>query len=238
MNILVTGGCSFSEPNGAFKGTWPIHLYQALLGYQHVATGMGSQGNGLISRRIIHEVSRALKTTPAENILVGIMWSGPDRYDFFKEDFKFDHNLGWMENPTSFVNKLKKNWVILNHGWKNDISDQYYKNFHSFIGHTIYTCEHILRVQWFLKLHNIRYFMSAYTSEVMHNEYILHPEVKFLYDQIDQTQFLPVTGEYEWCRDFSSIPFDDPKDFHPNKEQHQEFTNQVIIPFLKNKNYI
>ena len=239
MKILITSGCSFSELDGAHYGTWPNHLSALLPDYQHVATGLGSQGNGLISRRIIYAVTEALKTTAAENILVGIMWSGPDRYDFFKENVKFNSNIDtWVENPTGFVKDADKNWVIVNHSWRNEFARQYYGTFHSIVGSVIYTYEHILRTQWFLKLHGIKYFMTAYTSEVMYNWSKDHPEVKYLRDQIDQDQFLPVPGEWDWCEYNSGIPFTTPNDGHPNKQQHRAFTEQIVIPFLQNKKYI
>ena len=40
---------------------------------------MGSQGNGMIARKAIWAVHEQLKTTPPEQLLVGIMWSGPSR---------------------------------------------------------------------------------------------------------------------------------------------------------------
>jgi hypothetical protein len=242
MKTLVTGGCSFSELSGAHYGTWPNHLAQALPDYHHIATGLGAQGNGLISRRIIYEVSELLKTTPVEDILVGIMWSGPERHDFFNETVKINREERkidyWVENPTGFVQDTDKNWIIISPSWENQYAKQYYVNFHSTVGGVIYTYEHVLRVQWFLKLHGIRYFMSAYTNEVLHNWSIDHKEVKYLKDQIDLDHFLPVQSEYNWCTHDSGIPFTTPNDGHPNKEQHQAFTEQIIIPFLQDKKYI
>ena len=251
--VLVTGGCSFSELQGANHGTWPNHLSRALPEYQHIATGLGAQGNGLISRRVIYEVSELLKTTPAEDILVGIMWSGPERHDFFNEDVTIDHTERkidyWVENPTGFVKDAGKNWIIISPSWQNYWAKQYYANFHSYTGGIIYTYEHVLRVQWFLKLHGIKYFMTAYTSEVLYNEKIadftveynyeaIDVNIKHLYEQIDFNNFLPVKGEWDWCNTDSGIPFTTPNDGHPNKAQHQAFTEQIIIPFLQDKKYI
>ena len=237
--ILITGGCSFSASNETHRGTWPNYLIAALPDHRHIATGLGSQGNGLISRRIIYAVTEALKTTAPKDILVGIMWSGPDRYDFFKENVKFDSNIDtWVENPTGFVEDADKNWIIISHSWSNEFAKTYYPTFHSTVGSVIYTYEHLLRVQWFLKLHGIRYFMTAYTSEVLHNWSIDHKEVKYLKDQIDLDHFLPVKGEWDWCEYDSGIPFTNPDDGHPSKEQHKAFTDLVIVPFLQDKKYI
>jgi hypothetical protein len=181
-------------------------------------------------------ITELLKINDTSDMLVGIMWSGTDRYDFYHENIKFNNNTdGWMENPTAVV-PGQQNWVILNHSWSSEFARQYYSTFYSTVGALIYSYEHILRTQWFLKLHNIKYFMSTYTSEVLpdnKNNY----EVKYLHDQIDFEQFLPVTGEYEWCRDYSGVDFTD-NDKHPTSIQHAEFTQKVIIPFLQNKNYI
>ena len=254
--VLITGGCSFSELSGAHYGTWPNHLSANLPDYEHIATGLGAQGNGLISRRIIYAVTEALKTTAPKDILVGIMWSGPERHDFFNEDINIDHKERlidcWVENPTGFVKDAEKHWIIISPSWKNDHARQYYANFHSYVGGLIYTYEHVLRIQWFLKLHGIRYFMTAYTAEVFYNEKIADPDivytyeatdlnVKHLYEQIDFDQFLPVRGEHDWCKTESGIPFTDSNhghNGHPNKEQHRAFTDRIIIPFLRDKQYI
>ena len=237
MKQLITGGCSFSECPSPWVDTWPKHLARSLPEYTHESTGMSCQGNGLISRRIIYQVTEALKTHNADNLLVGIMWSGPSRHDLYlqhaptmiKED-------GFVENPTRFIPGGTGSWTIINHGWKMPIAQDYYRNFHDMIGQYIYTNEHILRVQWFLKLHNIRYFMGTYTNEVFRKTDYM--DVKHLYDQIDFNHFLPVSGEYEWCRDSSGLEFPINGDRHPSSEQHKLFTDQVILPFLKEKQYI
>lgn len=201
---------------------------------------MSSQGNGLISRSIIYQVSELLKTTPSENILVGVMWSGPTRHEIFNsENFNFSQNFdGWIENPTKFILSNAKNWIILNYHWTNNISQTYYKKIHSTVGSYIISFEHILRLQWFLKLHKIKFFMSTYTSEVFSKDMITNEDAKHLYDQIDFSYFLPIEGEYEWCRDYSGLDFPNLDDNHPGEEQHQQFTNLVIVPFLKNRSYI
>jgi hypothetical protein len=238
MKKLITGGCSFSECK-QHKGTWPRHLAGALPDYQHTSTAMGSQGNGLISRRIIHQVTQSLKETTADNLLVGVMWSGPDRHDFYvqhiPEMLKSD---GWMENPTKFVKNSSGAWAIMNDGWKMHHAKLYYTEFHTRAGSLIYTLEHILRTQWFLKQHGIKYFMTTYTGDVIPDYIKTFADTEHLYNEIDFANFLPVVGEYEWCRDYSGIEFPVPNDYHPSTEQHQIFTQQVILPFLKERNYI
>jgi hypothetical protein len=100
----------------------------------------------------------------------------------------------------------------------------------------IQTLEHILRVQWFLKSHNIKYMMTTYMDHVFAN--IKNPECNYLYDMIDMSNFLPIKGEYEWCKEKSELPFPILGDSHPSTSQHHAFTLQVVIPFLKQKGYI
>jgi|TARA_R110001592_G_scaffold360225_1_gene668244 hypothetical protein len=234
--ILVTAGCSFSECISPWIDTWPKHLEKLLGPSKAFHTGLGSIGNGLISRRVIHQVHNLLKDHRADELLVGIQWSGPDRHEFFKEDIeKFDNTDGWMENPAGVVDAGNKNWIITNAQWSNSFSKSFYKMFHDDTGSYISTLEHILRTQWFLKSNGIKYFMSTYTSEVIPNKLKNNVHTKHLYEQIDRDNFLPVEGQYEWCRDHSGIPYNDPDNLHPSSKQHEAFARDVIIRFCKRK---
>jgi len=106
------------------------------------------------------------------------------------------------------------------------------------VGQYIYTLEHILRTQWFLQSKGIKYFMSTYTSSVLPEITKTHNDTRHLYELVDVDAFLPVLGEYEWCRDQSGLPFPMPTDPHPGAEQHQAFVNQIILPYLKERNSI
>jgi hypothetical protein len=245
--ILITGGCSFSDCSNEHTKTWPKHLAEILAAYKPVHTGQGSHGNGIISRKVIYEVQHYLQQgVNPEDILVGVMWSGPNRYDIFSDASPPGYNdsaneeTNLYENPTKFVREnSEKQWYIFNHSWqKNYFNSAYYKLYHNEVMHQLLTVEHILRVQWFLKSLNIKYFMSCYTDKVFSDKFTSHPEVKYLYDLIDFDQFLPIKGEYEWCRDISAFEFPDPNDMHPGSEQHQDFVKKVVSPWLESKGYI
>jgi len=239
--VLVTGGCSFTVNSGC--NTWSYYLSKALPNHEFHNFGLGSQGNGLISRSVIYGVQHLLKIHPPEDLLVGIMWSGKDRHDYYCENHHELHfilnkiNNFWMKNPTEFLKFESKaappKWVILNHHWGdqgNYNAELYYKNFYSQVGAAIYSLEHILRVQWFLKQHKVKYFMTTYMDHVLHDDPALKdPEVKYLYDMIDFKEFLPVSSEASWLKEI---------DGHPTTEQHEAFTKDVIIPYLQLKGYI
>ena len=221
---LITSGCSFSLTDQNVKDhakTWPNYLSEEL-GATLISKAMGSQGNGLISRGIIYEVSQNLD----EDIKVGVMWSGSDRYEVWSKEPMFENVDGWVENPTGFIPK-KKHWQILNPHWMVHKSDIYYTHLHEQMYGWINTLEHILRTQWFLEKHNIPYFMSFMKDP----KFPKYKELKHLMDLINWNTFLPVDGMYEWCDGCEGIAD------HPSQEQHEQFVRGVILDHLLTDNY-
>ena len=230
---LITSGCSFSEP--IIAKTWPLHLERQLRPKNAIHTGLGCQGNGMISRKAIHAVHNALKThKPKNKMLVGIMWSGTSRHEQYSlEDPNFTHNIDqWMSNPTKVDPDEPGGWIIYNAHWKIPQARHYYKHMYDPVYAQILTLEHIIRTQNYLKLHNVDYFMSTYTDEVLKMRD--HANLDHLYEQIDFENFLPVEGEHEWARYHSGIPWTSP-DLHPSSQHHSAFAKKVILPFIKNK---
>jgi hypothetical protein len=237
LTILVTGGCSFSECTSPWVDTWPEHLESAIDPAQAFHEGLSSQGNGMISREIIWRVSQLLDFS--DKLIVGIMWSGPDRHELLlpKKQLSPD-TINQQPSSYNWIKNSYADWLILHHSANTDFSKDYYTKINNRWYSQVLTIEHILRVQWFLKLHNIRYFMTTFTDQVLGKTICNGPDIKYLYEQIDFDQFLPVSGEYEWCRDHSSLEFPIKGDRHPSTAQHKLFTEQVILPFLKEKEYI
>jgi hypothetical protein len=230
---LVTAGCSFSE----WHWCWPHWLHQKLgLPVSHCDQGLASQGNGLISRRVIWQCQHLLQNIPANELLVVVMWSGPDRHDFYYRDNPgFTGNMhGWSQNPTNFVDRGEGGWVILNPHWQMERSQTWYSKFHDDVGAVIYTLEHMLRTQWYLKNAGISYVMTTYMGTVLPDWCQTHPDTAHLWQMLDRDNFLPVTGEYEWCRDHTTIDFLH-DDLHPVPQHHQQFVDQVMWPFIKEK---
>jgi hypothetical protein len=52
-----------------------------------------------------------------------------------------------------------------------------------------------------------------------------------MHDMIDFDHFLPVKGEHEWCKE--NFPLNSVDD-HPTTNQHKEFTEKIIWPWLVN----
>lgn len=231
--VLITSGCSFTEIQ--HEQTWPTHLAVQLNYTQTIHLGLGSQGNGMISRKALYRIHEQLKISAPEDLLVGIMWSGPGRHEqYVGSKVNFRKNIdNWMSNPTSVVDNDPGGWIIYNGHWTIPQARNYYRNMYDTVFSQIQTLEHVIRVQNYLKLHNIKYFMSTYTSEVFALKN--NPNLDHLYEQIDFNCFLPVEGCYEWARDKTGLPFTNPGDLHPTNQQHKMFTQQIILPFLKDK---
>lgn len=266
--ILITSGCSFSECSSGpvdletwtelHHATWPQWLACRLKSHgfhDHVSKAMGSQGNGLISRGTIYAVCQALKTHQPEDILVGVMWSGSSRHDYICENpqwlsFRDNPDPNWMDNPTGFVDGAEPRWVIMNHDWTNTEAATYYSKFHSFTGDTIYSLEHILRTQYFLKSKGVNYFFTNFVDNNIvdfHSEdYRKHQDqIDYLYELIDFNNYLPVSSELTWVHENSiytdsEIHQHGPSHqwLHPESQQHREFSDQVIYPYLLDRGYI
>ena len=239
--ILLTSGCSFTmgSSKNLKKDSWPKYLARHYnLKLRNPA--MGSIGNGLIAKQIIYQTTQLLKINKPEDILVGIMWSGIDRHEFYtlsKDAKRYVVTDGLIENPTEVVPR-KKYWSILHPAHTEPISKIYYKYLHSTMGSLVNTMFNILAVQSFLKLNKIDYFMTTYMDIFGTKEYgmrfgrtLMDPDVKYLNDNIDYSKFLPIRGCYEWVKENHPINGLTGTDNHPLPYGHQKFTEEVIIPF-------
>lgn len=267
--ILLTSGCSFTENNE----TWPIWTSD-MLDLELVNMGMGCQGNGLISKKLMYQVKQLLKRVEPQEILVGVMWSEPSRMEWYTEDeltypmtpetFQNMH----QHNPCKFVHNGPGAWLYTNISWMDrtmstpDISkwatDFYTGRFCNITAMQIRTYEIIMNTQNFLQNLGIDYFMTTFTGKVFLPEDDLNPDITWIKDCIDWTKFLPVDGCLDWCYYNTDLPFngDDVKPQtvpnqdhvqgewgpysgdHPSPEQHELFSQQVILPFLKDKTLI
>ena len=241
--LLITSGCSFTDS----ADTWPNHLSKKLyFNLENIA--LASQGNGLISRKLIYTISQIPKSN-LNDIIVGIMWSGIDRSERFMEPlkdqfFKPEEEDDKYNGITSVV-PGHRNWRLMMADWV-EYSDCkfYYEIFNNKISSEVYTIENILRTQWFLEKHNIKYFMSTYMDIFKDKDIINHPDVRYLYDMIDFSKFLPINGCFEWVKENYPKEFREFDkngniiDFHPTYLGHKKFTDEVIIPYIEEKNLI
>lgn len=240
IKLIITAGCSYSQvPNSDV--TWPVHLCEAL-DINGIYLGRGASGNGIISRLATYHITEALKTHKPEEILVGIMWSGADRHDMYSDDESFPHTeIFYGEDHEVYRNPLKiagaHKHYILNYHWEDNTSVAYYKHLYDKANNAMITLEHILRMQYMLKTLGIRYIFMEYESDCLPHDMIDNPDIKYLYDLIDKNYFIEMNcGEFS--RTISKYDFARLPDPHPSSEQHRDYTNQYILPYLLEKGYI
>lgn len=309
---VLTFGCSYSQvvsitDDSKYDWTWPVFLDKSLNGTvadTEDHQGMGASGNESISRKVIYYVDKALKSHKAEDLLIGIIWSGCDRHSLVLRESKrqydrtnllpvcgevptyedFNNKLAELNEPIPGAKTIREvqlkikqfynnpyriasdefNHITLNSHWSDYLTVNYYENFVDHLSSLIKTCEQILRTEWFLKQRNVKYFMCAYDFDTfiyagindthlysedcpalslqvqgdqhtVPKDLLNHPDVKYLYDMIDKDYWLPVDSLGEWCNHVSEFDFPRKHDPHPGWEQHQDFVNKVILPFLLKK---
>jgi hypothetical protein len=175
------------------------------------------------------------------------MWSGSYRHDVYYSEPLLDYHevnneyVMSMHNPTSIVGVNNRNYYKVMPYWDDELSKTYYKNTYDDRGSLIATLEHILRTQWFLKVNNVKYFMTSHHPFAIPETHKNHPDVNYLWDAIDWDSFLPVKNEWDWLKENVDANLDSrigTSNPHPTTEMNQLFTNEVIIPYLKERNYI
>jgi hypothetical protein len=77
-------------------------------------------------------------------------------------------------------------------------------------------------------------FSDEYLWEI-DQAYQFHPEINYLYNQIDKDYWLPIDNLQDWVTNKSKFEHATPGDPHPSTEQHKDFTEKVILPFLLEK---
>jgi len=238
---ILVSGCSFTMENWCWPNFTTNELKTNLIN-----VAMGSQGNGLISKKLIYNADKFLKSNSNEDLVVGVMWSGIDRHDFHIDyDVKLENIDGWIQNPTKVIDdpNINSGWIISNHHWKTTHSKTWYKKYHTDIGALIFTIQNIVFTQSYLEKKNVKYFMTTFMDIFKpFNHLLTHPEVKYLYDLINFDTFIPIDGCYEWVKEKYDHTggFDDSapnghKNIHPTPFGYERFANEVIVPYIKEK---
>lgn len=237
LKCFISAGCSFSQvPN--YDTTWPVYLRDCIVPECVYYLGQGAAGNGIISKKTIYTVSKALQIYEPQEILVGIMWSGHDRANFYFDDLLMKHTeLHGGENYCNPVRVAKdyKNYLV-NFHWDDQLTRTYLKYFYNETASIIATLENILRTQWFLQSLHIPYFMTEYSYDCLPRDetYLDHDEIKYLYDMIDKSYWVPIDNMYKYAVD-TGIPFPRQNDNHPGSVHHEKFVQEMLLPWLYRK---
>lgn len=231
--ILLTSGCSFSTVGDQKLGnTWPIHLSGYFSG--HCSEAHPGQCNELISRRLIYRLNHLLKDTTSDNLFVCVMWTDPSRTAIYKETEEQCIDEDYQFFPTH--KHLNKGWIKVLSTGASPTSKNYYKNFYDPVNSQIKTFDYILLTQLFLKNKGIKYIMCSISDSVLkHSDYEwkTHVNTTFYYDLLDCNKFI-FSGLSDWASKHTK-PYTRLPDGHPSPEQHKEYTEKVLVPFINSR---
>ncbi len=233
------------------------------------------------------------KGIKSKDILVGIMWSGADRKSFYSDEKTVLQRWFGVDNPLDITNddyerdpggnlnippvplqwptndRYGRYYLITpgsadpNNFLHSPGAENWYKNFHNSSIAVAQTYENVLRTQWYLEKHNIKYFMQTYTpwwdkmpdavegintlKTFRRVTYDGHPQVEYLKEMIDWNKFTD-TSCYQWIKDNSDLewnvydPIRDltrpPGDGHPTSQQQEQYTLDYLYPILKDKGIV
>jgi hypothetical protein len=82
--ILITSGCSFSTFGQNYRQSWINHIQEKYDFKRYVHMGNPASGNELIAERVIYALQTLLDSGKSANDLyLGVMWSGIERKELF-----------------------------------------------------------------------------------------------------------------------------------------------------------
>jgi len=290
---IITGGCSFSDRWSI--QTWPYRLKELLPNVSFRHTGMGSQGNDLIQKKISLAVIEELETYAPDELLVLPMWSGTERKAFYVDNPLYIKEIvnQWPKRGIStglqFCNLLNSNnaeelteiitkrnndpteyktkynptggWYHCNYLMSDSkLTDEYFKSANTIIRYATDSLENIIILQNLCKLKGISIYQSFYRTYVYDDIYQNkdHLNLNYLYKQLDLDTIVSTVGIYEHLRPpgngegwnmgglfrhvfrFGDIEeskqYFESDNWHPNIKGSTKWVNEVLFPFLSNKN--
>lgn len=254
IKSLITSGCSFSEhyPDGYSRARcWPAVLDEQFEFENFQSLGMGSCGNDIIARKAIYGCANALKSHPADEILLIVMWSGLARRAFLTDN---DTNIltsveikDAMNHPfqgstldNTVLSTTVPAWIWFNPGTHSQAAQNWYLHYDNDYQQLESTLWNMIAVQSFCAQHKIKYVWGTMNNELYQMQRRLDKTVQdlhttYLFDLLDRTNRFASIGMYEWTVANNKNGFLE-DGFHPDIESHRMFTARVLLPYLSSKN--
>lgn len=262
--VLLTAGCSFSEPGSEWGNTWPDYLAKHYK--HHIGLGKGGVGNGYISRAVIYGVYQN------QPDVVAIMWSSWDRIDLRIENPDVSHITGAKETYNKKQGadwpKYPVHWTDLDPKIQSEIEqeiprlkrylqDPYYYVRRGFTENKYWTnIRNMLDSKQYAKAY-FTLFEDELSKQIYSLEHILRtkwfldskniPYVMMGMDDnalnftnTEETQHL--IAQLAGILSPSMVSYcmknwgtDSFFDDHPTTLQHKKYTEQIILPYMESK---
>jgi hypothetical protein len=146
------------------------------------------------------------------------------------------------DSDSKYFTKLKYNneelnteptWVQMGPWYSVPLVQHYYYSFDSESQQLESTLWNMLSIQNLCSLHNINYHWMTHTNDFnnMIEKHGTEYQCKVLLDKLNTDNRILDIGIMEWVQEHYPDQFDE-DGFHPNKFGHQNFTKEVILPYL------
>ena len=234
---IITGGCSFSDRHS--ESTWVYQIQEAYPNIQFRHTGMSSQGNELIQKKISLALMEELEHYRADELAVIPMWSGTERRAFWIDDPDYVDEISkeWPKRGLSWSLQFgslysdSENYKLVNTtqsrstaynpdgGWyhcnylmpDSKLTDELFRSCNTIISYATVSLENIIFLQNLCKLKGVKIFHTFYRSYVYDDIYQNknHLNLNYLFNQLDHDIIISTDGIYEYLR--------------PTLEEHQQW---------------
>ena len=252
------------QPESGYK-SWALHLEDIVPNSSVHNTAMPGAGNGFISRAVIYKVEELINKGERPEY-VFIQLTACDREEMLVDvddaTSETDKNLlchpipsldGGLETGINWkrIKEHNNNKMWLKHSYGQDsMLKYYYKYYNNDEFSIVKTLEHILRLQWFLKVKDIKYKMfCGWNLFPMLPQLPRYPiEVRHLWKMVDWDNFWfykRLGGMTEWSGD--TLPFEErfitgnrvqkdgsALDEHPSNIAHKTFAQEVVSKWINN----
>ena len=252
------------QPESGYK-SWALHLEDIIPNSTVYNTAMPGAGNGFISRAVIYKVNEMIEqgkktdyvfiqltACDREEILVSVDDASSETdsnllcHFIPSLDKGLDGGINWKLIKNGNNNKM---WLKHSYG-KDSMLKHYYKYYDNDEFSVVKTLEHILRLQWFLKVNDIKYriFCGWNIFPVLPQMPRYPIEVRHLWTMIDWNNFWfhkKFGGISEWSKD--NLPFEErfitedrvqkdgsALDEHPSNKAHKKFAKEIVSKWINN----
>lgn len=260
VKALITSGCSLSEVSGQFLKTWPIILEEKTKFDYIDHRGLGSIGTDFIARRAIHASQQALEKYPGNEILLvceySTLWRTAGLFqidDVFAKKMLVEKEKKLKEDPLNdtwrqqgidfkynqMLSEKEPSWFFWNLWRDMDQLSSYYTLYQTQWNMLEQYLWNMYAVQNFCKANNINYVWMQADDEFTrapNMDALKHWTLKHLHDEVVGTLHHINTPIATWVTEKYPECMSDV--IHPTTEGHTHYTDEILIPFLKEQGLI
>ena len=235
-NLLVSG-CSYTWNNSeSCAVTWPYYLRDLAAFDQVWDCSQPGTGYNHTHTAVVTELETNTALQP-ENTLIIIMWSGSERVDITADRELVSTwtnmppaDLGW-DISTLSLGRTRPSWLNRHGRDPNAAVEQLRVQYHRLITRESQQLESAVRLISLAGYLAARGFESVFVDWDDTHEYQARPEM----DPRAQGRFADIETLGSWAsRRQQRIP----NDGHPTPDAHLSWTQEVLIPYLINNNYL